>query len=53
MLDFVENQIILPTNKKEEYQKINIKERKKFKITGKRKLLFENNNTIKNNTLFN
>jgi len=49
MLDFVENQIILPTNKKEEYQKINIKQRNKIKITGKRILLFEINTVIKNN----
>ena len=40
MLDFVENQIILPniTKINEVNQKINILHKKKIKITGKRKL---------------
>jgi hypothetical protein len=41
MLDFVENQIIIQNinNKKEENQKINIIQKKKIKITGKRKII--------------
>jgi hypothetical protein len=41
MLDFVENQIIIPniTNTIEKTQKINLISKKKIKITGTRKII--------------